>query len=264
MPHNLSPDPCNLYSPAARHYHSALSIWLSVDPMADKYPGVSPYTYCGNNPVRLVNEDDREGTIPPWLWGPAIAIVKGTARIVETCSKKSDIKTAAYAINHPINAFLVKSELNVAATNFQINVGRAINCPQNTEGSPQNAIRHTLWQALITRDCGENQAKRIGNAHEDNIHVNTNQRNFSSLLDADRVVDLLNNEIGRTIGKKYSSSSNKDMAKMVMKEYYQSGLWTAEHNDDGSYTVVKTRISTEQYNAAIKEINKKGENGLNQ
>lgn len=51
---------------------------------------------------------------------------------------------------------------------------------------------------------------------------------------------------------------------MVMKEYYQSGLWTAEHNDDGSYTVVKTRISTEQYNAAIKEINKKGENGLNQ
>ena len=46
--------------PAARHYHSALSIWLSVDPMADKYPGVSPYAYGGNNPVRLVDEDGRE------------------------------------------------------------------------------------------------------------------------------------------------------------------------------------------------------------
>ena len=38
-----------------RHYHPTLSIWLSVDPMSDKYPGVSPYVYCGNNPVRLVD-----------------------------------------------------------------------------------------------------------------------------------------------------------------------------------------------------------------
>ena len=59
MPHTLSPDPCNLYSPLARHYHPTLSIWLSVDPMADKYPGVSPYVYCGNNPVRLVDPNGR-------------------------------------------------------------------------------------------------------------------------------------------------------------------------------------------------------------
>ena len=60
MPHTLYPAPCNLYPPAARHYNSSLSIWLSVDPMSDKYPGVSPYTYCGNNPVRLVDPDGRE------------------------------------------------------------------------------------------------------------------------------------------------------------------------------------------------------------
>ena len=53
MPHSLSPDPCNLYPPLERHYNSDLSIWLSVDPMLDKYPGVSPYTYCGNNPIVL-------------------------------------------------------------------------------------------------------------------------------------------------------------------------------------------------------------------
>ena len=45
---------------AARRYHPALSIWLSVDPMADKYPGVSPYAYCGNNPVRLVDPNGEE------------------------------------------------------------------------------------------------------------------------------------------------------------------------------------------------------------
>ena len=44
----------------ARHYHPTLSIWLSVDPMADKYPELSPYTYCGNNPVILKDLDGRE------------------------------------------------------------------------------------------------------------------------------------------------------------------------------------------------------------
>ena len=53
MPHTLSTDPCNPPPPTARYYNSDLSIWLSVDPMADKYPSTSPYTYCGNNPVVL-------------------------------------------------------------------------------------------------------------------------------------------------------------------------------------------------------------------
>ena len=35
----------------SRYYSSDLSIWLSVDPMSDKYPSLSPYTYCANNPV---------------------------------------------------------------------------------------------------------------------------------------------------------------------------------------------------------------------
>ena len=46
--------------PYKRHYNSALSIWLSVDPMADKYPSLSPYTYCADNPVRLVDPDGKE------------------------------------------------------------------------------------------------------------------------------------------------------------------------------------------------------------
>ena len=44
----------------ARYYTSDLSIWLSVDPMAAKYPSLSPYTYCANNPVKLVDPNGEE------------------------------------------------------------------------------------------------------------------------------------------------------------------------------------------------------------
>ena len=45
----------------ARYYWSELLTgWLSVDPMSDKYPGISPYAYCMWNPVKLVDPDGRE------------------------------------------------------------------------------------------------------------------------------------------------------------------------------------------------------------
>jgi len=42
----------------ARYYDSDLMTgWLSVDPLADKYPNISPYAYCAWNPIRLVDPD---------------------------------------------------------------------------------------------------------------------------------------------------------------------------------------------------------------
>ena len=45
----------------ARYYDPSLSgLFLSVDPMADKYPSISPYAYCAWNPVKLVDPDGRD------------------------------------------------------------------------------------------------------------------------------------------------------------------------------------------------------------
>lgn len=40
--------------------HELTTMWLSVDPMANKYPSISPYAYCAWNPVKLVDPDGRE------------------------------------------------------------------------------------------------------------------------------------------------------------------------------------------------------------
>jgi len=41
----------------ARYYDADLSVSLSVDPMADKYPSLSPYNYCALNPLKYVDSD---------------------------------------------------------------------------------------------------------------------------------------------------------------------------------------------------------------
>ena len=35
--------------------HELMTMWLSVDPMADKYPSISPYAYCNWNSVVLID-----------------------------------------------------------------------------------------------------------------------------------------------------------------------------------------------------------------
>ena len=44
----------------ARYYASSLPLWLSVDPLADKYPYISPYAYCNWNPIGNIDPDGRD------------------------------------------------------------------------------------------------------------------------------------------------------------------------------------------------------------
>ena len=40
--------------------HDLMTMWLSVDPLADKYPNISPYAYCHWNPIKLVDPNGED------------------------------------------------------------------------------------------------------------------------------------------------------------------------------------------------------------
>ncbi len=61
-------------------------MWLSVDPMADKYPSLSPYNYCAWNPVKLVDPDGRD------IWE-----IDGEGRVVNYI--KDNKKDAFYRVD---------------------------------------------------------------------------------------------------------------------------------------------------------------------
>ncbi|QNR25670.1 SpvB/TcaC N-terminal domain-containing protein [Croceimicrobium hydrocarbonivorans] len=43
----------------ARYYDPKISVWLSVDPLAHRYPHVTPYNFVENNPIMLTDPDGR-------------------------------------------------------------------------------------------------------------------------------------------------------------------------------------------------------------
>jgi RHS repeat-associated protein len=49
-----------IYTTEYRLYDTRVGRWLSVDPLFEKYVGMSPYNYCMLNPVMMVDPDGRE------------------------------------------------------------------------------------------------------------------------------------------------------------------------------------------------------------
>ncbi len=54
-----------LYYYGARYYDPRTSIWISTDPLQEKYPNISTYAYTFQNPVKFIDPDGMQVTDPP-------------------------------------------------------------------------------------------------------------------------------------------------------------------------------------------------------
>ena len=52
-----------LYYYGARYYDPRTSLWLSTDPLELKYPNISTYTYCANNPIIAIVPNGKDWEI---------------------------------------------------------------------------------------------------------------------------------------------------------------------------------------------------------
>ncbi|MDI6833690.1 MAG: RHS repeat-associated core domain-containing protein [Bacteroidales bacterium] len=95
-----------------RYYDSELSVWLSVDPMSDKYPSLSPYCYSADNLVVLVWPN---GLAPDNPLGAGHYTVSMNSRYV------------SFAVRNPIAAGRIRFGVTPGETNISTNSRRFAN-----------------------------------------------------------------------------------------------------------------------------------------
>ena len=96
----------------ARYLWSATGHWLSVDPLADKYPNISPYAYCGWNPIKFVDPDGRKIIVGTW-YGRLFAKFGVNNFEAKTIQRLQDLKSVSPELNKAITSMALKEDVNV-------------------------------------------------------------------------------------------------------------------------------------------------------
>ncbi|MGM0635085.1 MAG: RHS repeat domain-containing protein [Bacteroidota bacterium] len=110
----------------ARYYQPKWSIWLSVDPLAEKYSSWSSYNYTMNNPINLIDPDGKR-VCPPGVDcdNPLIELYYSIKETLEHSKRrrkkdkermKSDIKKAKNKVGEGLSnlsSMLSKLEINL-------------------------------------------------------------------------------------------------------------------------------------------------------
>ncbi|MBM6993335.1 MAG: RHS repeat-associated core domain-containing protein [Prevotella sp.] len=105
----------NAYDYDARQYNPILPVWDRVDPLAEKYYSISPYAYCGNNPVNAYDPygmkvRDGTGTL-------SNARIKKLAKFLSIHDDPNSIMILAHGIYNKGDRFA--SKVNIQTYNFK-------------------------------------------------------------------------------------------------------------------------------------------------
>ena len=80
--------------------HELMTMWLSVDPLADKYPSISPYAYCAWNPVKLVDpygkmwKDSTDAKVATEIRSSVMQRISDIESSINSCQQKIDKRRA--------------------------------------------------------------------------------------------------------------------------------------------------------------------------
>ena len=177
----------------ARYYWSeVLTGWLSVDPMADKYPNISPYNYCLWNPIAMVDPNGENGkkiidkqlktiTVKATYYVTSVPI----SPIPNTSYTEDEIRAMQIEINSTLNSGNYQYEYNgekfdvIFDLEF-ISSGTEIEAMNAAEADPYgnyfSKLPASIKTAFPTRDNGDGTVTVVGGITNDNKRIVMNAK----------------------------------------------------------------------------------------
>ena len=160
----------NWYDYGARHYDPSIGRFTTMDPMAKDYYGISPYTYCLNEPIRLIDPDGKKVRIGTFWQRVAASLgfenyVTKVTRQLEQNNMDSRRIQAAYAQLE--NSELEFKILPLSESPLGVKKGNHVipDAPVDVRGKKQGATMY-YDPNMGKTVSGIEREPRIGLAHE--------------------------------------------------------------------------------------------------
>ncbi|MCL2368539.1 MAG: hypothetical protein FWC72_06040 [Oscillospiraceae bacterium] len=133
-------------------------------------------------------------------------------------------------------------------------------------GTDVNAMRHMFWMGFIAAEFDGDIARGLGNAHEADPHilqriVDPFRHQFHCIDTADLVADLLNNEIGISIGTSTENLTMSEVARLTLTHAYEQGFHVVGQRD-GRFVVEVRQLTSEEYTQAVDTFHTLDANGF--
>ena len=228
----------------ARYYDAFACCWTALDPMAGKYPAITPYSYCAGNPVNLV---DPEGLT---------IVIKDYAYLRNVLNTLSDVDSKQIVLtndgtlfvnsNHMSNskAFGALKTLSESSITYYISSSFLYN---TNDGIKVFQYGDSFDKGITLMPGSQNDA-----SPDNDVHIITN-----SLLDEkDQAKNLAHEAYGHAFFyERLQKGDNVNPYHQYISTYLGS-IW----DDEAGFAVaIKGRIDTntmldEQINSVVQEV----------
>ena len=187
----------------ARYYDSDLMTgWLSVDPMADKYPSLSPYAYCAWNPIKLVDPDGRDWDL---------------SNLTENQKKMFDNNVNFLSQKSPLFKEIY-NQLTSSSIVYSVSIGQT---QDNNPAQYDKSNNSFTFQSEISLSCNNAFVEEISHAYQltENKHL-YNSNSFNYEFEAKVIKTLILFEANCGMGN--ISGMEKYQEKIM--NYYNAGI----------------------------------------
>ena len=181
----------NWYDYGARHYDAVLGRFITVDALYDKHFKVSPYVYCGNEPVGRIDPDGNDWRVQTHYNRETdkieYKITVRAALINNSNNKELDIKTLAGQIVEQVNAaYTISGDDFVSTMDMQLRTVNSVDDIKDTEHVlqivDQDILTKTDKSVVMAETYKNSLDVKIGTKAVSNMLNNDDNRTFAHEL----------------------------------------------------------------------------------
>ena len=181
----------NWYDYGARHYDAVLGRFITVDALYDKHFKVSPYVYCGNEPVGRIDPDGNDWRVQTHYNRETdkieYKITVRAALINNSNNKELDIKTLAGQIVEQVNAaYTISGDDFVSTMDMQLRTVNSVDDIKDTEHVlqivDQDMLTKTDKSVVMAETYKNSLDVKIGTKAVSNMLNNDDNRTFAHEL----------------------------------------------------------------------------------